>query len=52
MKRVCLEHSVQSLLALLKAKLRVLWEGAVDVATYDLIHLLLTDTDLQQGVVA
>lgn len=41
MQRVGLEHPEQRLLALLKAKERVLGEGAVDVARDDLIHLLL-----------
>lgn len=52
MEGVCLEHPVQGLLPLLKAKLGVLWEGAIDVAAYDLVYLLLAYTDLQQGVVA
>ena len=40
-QRVGLEHAEERLLALLKAKERVLREGAVDVARDDLIHLLL-----------
>ena len=52
MQRVCLEHSVQGLLPLFKAKLGMLRERPVDVAPNDLINLLLTNTDLQQGVVA
>ena len=52
MEGVCLEDPVQGLLPLLKPKLGVLWEGAVDVTAYDLIYLFLTYTDLQQSVVA
>ena len=51
MKRVSLQHPVQSLLPLLKAKLWVLGEGAVDITADDLVHLLLSYADLQQGVV-
>lgn len=49
---VSLEHSVEGLLALFKAKLGVLWEGPVDVPPNDLINLLLAHTDLQQSIVA
>ena len=40
MQRVGLEHSKQRLLPLLKPKLGMLREGAIDVAANDLIHLL------------
>ena len=49
---VGLEHSEQSLLALLEAKLRVLGERAVDVAADHLIHILLPNADLEQCVVS
>ena len=49
---VGLEDAEEGLLPLRKAELRVLREGAVDVARDDLIHLLLPDADLQQRVVA
>ena len=45
------EDAEEGLLALRKAELRVLGEGAVDVARDNLVHLLLPDADLQQRVV-
>lgn len=51
MEGVGLQHPVEGLLPLLEAELGVLWEGTVDVAANDFIHLLLAHADLQQGVV-
>ena len=45
------EDAEEGLLALSKAKLGVLGEGAVDVSCDDLIHLFLPNADLQQRVV-
>ena len=46
---VGLEHAEERLLALRKAKLGVLGEGAVDVARDHLIHLLLPQRHLVEG---
>ena len=51
MQRVGLQHFEQQLLALRCAKLRMLWEGAMYVPGDDIIHFLLANADLEQGVV-
>ena len=50
-QRVGFEHSEQLLLSLFKAELRMLREGAVDIALYHFFHLFLSNADLTERVV-